>query len=123
MPINEPRELIIAYDIADPKRLARVHRLMKKLALPLQYSVFYTRMNDRQKQQMIKLLEKKINPKQDDIRIYPLVTNYVALYLGHSPFMDGLQMSWQCGQWSEAVVETLVKSAKKSVKDENQTDA
>ncbi len=45
MSANHAREFIISYDIADPKRLSRIHRMLKRLAMPLQYSVFYARMS------------------------------------------------------------------------------
>ena len=31
---------LVTYDIADPKRLSRLFRFMKKQGVPLQYSVF-----------------------------------------------------------------------------------
>ena len=65
------REYIITYDIADPKRLNRIHRMLKRLAIPLQYSVFYIRMSDHQRDKLARLLERKINTREDDIRIYP----------------------------------------------------
>ena len=37
---NQPGLYLIAYDIADPKRLSRVHRALKREGLPVQYSVF-----------------------------------------------------------------------------------
>ena len=113
MAINQPREIIIAYDIVDPKRLQRIHRLLKKLAIPLQYSVFYTRMSDRQRNKLNTLLQKKINPKEDDIRIYPLSKNYQALYIGHAPFTEGLQLEWQRGKWQQAMSQVLKESEKK----------
>lgn len=107
MPTNKPREIIISYDIANPRRLQRVHRLLKRIAIPLQYSVFYTRMSDRQRTKLITLLEHKINPKEDDIRIYPLTKNYLALYIGQSPFMEGLQLEWQRGEWQQAMTKAF----------------
>ena len=33
-------QYLIGYDIADPKRLQRIHRRMTKYATPIQYSIF-----------------------------------------------------------------------------------
>ena len=38
--------LLLCYDIRDPKRLQKVHREVKKVGMPLQYSVFYIEMNN-----------------------------------------------------------------------------
>ena len=37
---NQANLYLIAYDIADPKRLVKVHRTLKRQGLPVQYSVF-----------------------------------------------------------------------------------
>lgn len=40
MALNERRSWLIAYDIALPKRLSRIHRYTKSVATPLQYSLY-----------------------------------------------------------------------------------
>lgn len=63
---------LIAYDIADPKRLRRVHALLKGRALPLQYSVFLGRFTGKELDDLEQELRRRIHPKQDDVRIYAL---------------------------------------------------
>ena len=103
MATNQPREHIIAYDIADPKRLAKLHRMLKKIALPLQYSVFYMRMSDKQRDKLADSLENKIDPQSDDVRIYALPKHFTACCLGRKAIMDGLQLSWEQGRWFNSV--------------------
>ena len=103
MATNKPREHIIAYDITDPKRLARLHCMLRKLALPLQYSVFYMRMSDRQREKLAALLENKIDARLDDVRIYPLPDHFTACFLGRKPIMEGLQLNWEQGRWFDSV--------------------
>ena len=110
---DHAREYIISYDIADPKRLGRIHRMIKRLAMPLQYSVFYTRMSERQRDKLANLLENKINPKEDDIRIYPLPNGYNVQYLGQNPFGEGLQLVRQNGHWQAAIDQELAKAQKR----------
>ena len=45
---------LIAYDIANPKRLSRVHKTLKKQGLPVQYSVFTVVMK---RKALLRLLE------------------------------------------------------------------
>ncbi|MBX3630284.1 MAG: CRISPR-associated endonuclease Cas2 [Nitrosomonas sp.] len=42
---NQSNLYLIAYDIADSKRLARVHRVLKQQGLPVQFSVFMVVLN------------------------------------------------------------------------------
>jgi CRISPR-associated protein Cas2 len=76
------RTYLIAYDIADAKRLARVHRYMKRVAVPLQYSVFVTRLTERQLDKVMAALARLINPRQDDVRAYPVPASPEWRWLG-----------------------------------------
>ncbi len=115
MPVNQPREHIIAYDIADPTRLARIHRMLKRLALPLQYSVFYAKLTDRQRDKLADLIARIIHPKEDDVRMYPLPQEYQLLYLGQRPLMEGLKLDWQRGQWHDALDDLLDAEDRKTL--------
>ncbi len=119
MSIDHRREYIISYDIGDPKRLQRIHRMLKRLAIPLQYSVFYTSMSERQRGKLADLLGRKIEPKEDDVRIYPLPSGYNVQYLGQPPFMEGLHPGAQSGQWTDAIDDILADEARKQQKAEH----
>jgi len=51
------RPHIIAYDIADKKRLQKVHRLVREHAIPLQRSVFLASMTPYQCDKLMKALK------------------------------------------------------------------
>ena len=72
---------IIAYDIASPRRLLRVHRYMKSCAVPVQYSVFMTRGNESFLDKILDNLAKIIHPKEDDVRVYPVPENPEVIWL------------------------------------------
>jgi CRISPR-associated protein Cas2 len=61
---------IIAYDIADPARLRRVHKFLAKRAFALQYSVFAADLNARELGAMKRGFLKLIDEEKDDIRFY-----------------------------------------------------
>ncbi|RMF80843.1 MAG: CRISPR-associated endonuclease Cas2 [Nitrospirae bacterium] len=82
---------LICYDIADPKRLVRVHRYLKGEALALQYSVFFGRFTTAQIAHLEDGLAERIDPKEDDVRIYPLPEDFQVWALGASaPLPPGL---------------------------------
>ncbi len=72
MPVNEPKLFLVCYDIANPKRLVRVHRYLKKQGMPLQYSVFLVQETGESMDQLLDDLSDIINAKKDDIRAYPI---------------------------------------------------
>ena len=95
------RDYIICYDIANPRRLGRIHRQLKKQALALQYSVFLFRGSDAQLQQCLDKLQALMDEHQDDIRAYPLPHRGLRLVLGASALPEGIVLSslpeqWQC---------------------------
>ncbi|MDR3515414.1 MAG: CRISPR-associated endonuclease Cas2 [Azospirillaceae bacterium] len=81
---------LISYDIADPKRLVRLHRRLKNLATPIQYSVFLGRLTDNQLCHCVTMIEATINPRVDDVRIYPLPETGWSRRLGHPLFPTGI---------------------------------
>jgi CRISPR-associated protein Cas2 len=60
---------IVSYDIADQKRLRRVHRTMKGYGEPLQYSVFRCDLSSSERILMIEALSKVINHREDQVML------------------------------------------------------
>lgn len=83
---------LIAYDIADPRRLGHVHRLMKKVAVPIQYSVFLAWLNERQLDRLVEQLRARIDVGKDDVRLYHLPVTTELTTLGKQLFPDGVQV-------------------------------
>lgn len=83
---------LIAYDIADPRRLGRVHRLLKKVAMPIQYSVFLAWLNDREVELLAEELRGHINVREDDVRLYHLPAATELTTLGKQWLPDGVQL-------------------------------
>lgn len=61
---------VICYDVRDPKRLGRLHRMLKKHALAVQYSVFGARMGIRGVQALVQKIRQEIDSEADDVRLY-----------------------------------------------------
>lgn len=72
MALNEARRWLIAYDVCEPRRLARVHRLLTRAAVPVQYSVFVTSGSQAQLRQLAQQISALIDPAADDVRMYPI---------------------------------------------------
>jgi CRISPR-associated protein Cas2 len=89
---------IIAYDIADPSRLRRVHRYLKAVAFPVQYSVFIARLTEATLAELLDDLQVMIAPKEDDLRAYPLPQNADSVTLGRSSLPEDLILA--TGDWS-----------------------
>ncbi len=90
MPSNEKRPYLLSYDIANPKRLVRIHRVVSESGLSLQYSVFYFFCSAREIQGLKEMLCQKIDSRRDDIRIYPLPRRIQVDTLGKAPVADGV---------------------------------
>ncbi len=63
---------LLAYDIADPKRLRRTYQKMLGFGDPLQYSVFYCELSPVEKQLLKEALWQIINQKEDRLMLVHL---------------------------------------------------
>jgi CRISPR-associated protein Cas2 len=72
MALNQVRNWLIAYDIANPRRLQRVHRALCRHAVPVQYSVFAARCSPAKLGIIRAALATLIKRQEDDVRFYPV---------------------------------------------------
>ena len=92
-------DTIICYDIADPKRLGRLFRFLRKCAAPLQYSVFLFSGDDRQLERCLQGLLRLIDTKEDDLRAYPLPARGLRVRLGKPALPEGILWSGLPASW------------------------
>jgi CRISPR-associated protein Cas2 len=92
MAIHAPQLFLLAYDIADPRRLVRVHRTVKQQGMPLQYSVFLIIATPAVLDGLLAELDDIIDPRADDIRVYPLPTRLDAEGYGRQFLPAGVML-------------------------------
>ena len=90
MPLNKKTPWLLCYDIADERRLYRVHRTISRFSIPFQYSVYYTFGTKNQIQRIIEDVEKLIDKNQDDVRAYPLSSTAQTYVFGSSLLPEGI---------------------------------
>lgn len=88
-PHSHAQRWLIAYDIKNPKRLAKVGRYINKEAVRMQYSIYVLAGTRRKMDEVSAELEKLINPKEDDVRVYPMGENTRLWGLGTQFILDG----------------------------------
>ncbi len=76
------RPYLVAYDIADPKRLCRVHKILTRYAVPVQYSVFIGTFTPTNLEALKKELVQAMENDEDDIRMYPISRNADPITIG-----------------------------------------
>jgi CRISPR-associated protein Cas2 len=79
---------LISYDIANPKRLSRVHRVLKKEGLPVQYSVFTVVMKRPRLLRLLDRISDRIVWQEDDVRCYRLPEHTETVSLGRQYFPE-----------------------------------
>lgn len=82
---------LIAYDVRDPRRLSTLHRMLKKHALAVQYSVFVGRFTRRGINRLRVLIGGIIAP-EDDVRLYPLPQKPDWVFYGRSALPDAVYL-------------------------------
>ena len=72
MSIHKVAEWLVTYDIADPRRLARVFKCLKQVGIPVQYSIFSVDASNEKMGTLMSQLATLIDPRVDDVRAYRL---------------------------------------------------
>jgi CRISPR-associated protein Cas2 len=85
---NQP--YLICYDIRNPKRLVKVHKIACKTATAVQYSVFYAELGQPAVDALMEDFNEVIDPRVDDIRIYSVASFDQAAIIGETPADKGI---------------------------------
>ena len=112
MPHDASRQYLICYDIANPRRLGRIHRHLAHHALPLQYSVFYYQASEQQLARRLQELRALMDECADDIRAYPIGARSLRLHLGTGTLPEGIHYTPLPADWREPCAPaTLIQPA------------
>ncbi len=63
---------LLTYDIADPKRLAKVAKAMEAVGERVQDAVFEAYLNDVELDKLLKKVQKVMKAEEDSLRVYVL---------------------------------------------------
>jgi CRISPR-associated protein Cas2 len=72
--------------------LGRVHRRVRRQGIPLQYSVFLIHATPAHLDDLLAALDALIDPRVDDIRVYPLPANLDAESYGRQFLPLGVRL-------------------------------
>ena len=81
---------LVTYDIADPKRLTRLFKFLKKQGVPLQYSVFLVEASAIKMNSLVLQMKAMVDGQADDVRAYRLPENLWQVTLGASILPDDI---------------------------------
>ena len=85
---NTAARYLVTYDIANPRRLGRLFRYLKKEGIPVQYSVFLVETSAVEIGHIMGRIARIINLDEDDVRAYRLPDNGWRASLGASILPD-----------------------------------
>jgi CRISPR-associated protein Cas2 len=92
MALNQVRNWLIAYDISQPRRLRRVHKLLCGYAVPVQYSVFAARCSPAMAGVIRGSVAMLIDKRADDVRFYPVPEPAHLFVFGRKALPEGLRL-------------------------------
>ena len=84
------RDFVIGYDICNQRRLTKAYRVSINHAVPIEYSIFVLNGTIHDARRCMKALERIIDPKEDDLRCYPLPSRGLQLRLGKASLPEGI---------------------------------
>lgn len=79
---------LVAYDIANPSRLKKVHKHLKKNGIAAQKSVFFVRGTESRVNILLNEIETVMDRKEDDLRAYPIINPKEVWVFGPNPLAD-----------------------------------
>lgn len=100
MSTNSPRPYLICYDIADARRLGRLHRFIADYAILVQYSVYICWLGPAALLELSAGIDERIDSQEDDVRIYPLPERLSFVTLGRGSKPSGVHLFEDDKLWS-----------------------
>ena len=70
--MSHKQPVLICYDVADPKRLRRVFREVRDMALPVQKSVFVAKLTGEEVETLLGHLEECLDLEEDRLQVFAL---------------------------------------------------
>jgi CRISPR-associated protein Cas2 len=92
MSTHQDKIWLVAYDIRQPRRLRRVHRILRRQGLAAQYSAFTVEADDAAILTLLAALEAQIDRSEDDLRAYHLPARCPVWRLGAQRWPEGVCM-------------------------------
>lgn len=81
---------LIVYDISNDKRLRRVHRYLRRIATPLQKSVFEAMLDAEEARTLQEALTHRIDSDQDSLEFFRLTAGVRQISLGRPWLPEGI---------------------------------
>ncbi|MBF0452419.1 MAG: CRISPR-associated endonuclease Cas2 [Candidatus Magnetomorum sp.] len=97
---------MIAYDIANPKRLQKVHRRLKKKGIAAQKSVFFTRGTENDINELMDHIGMFMKFSEDDLRAYPIIEPTSIWTNGTNPIAQGTTLTFTTRQSNKTMKKT-----------------
>ena len=79
---------LVGYDIAHPKRLVKIYRMLRKEGLATQKSLFFVKGTEPQLNDLLDRMARIMAPREDDLRAYPIVHPRDVWTNGPNPLAD-----------------------------------
>ena len=83
-------DMLVAYDIADPRRLGRVAKVIKDYGVRVQKSIFEVNVKDKRFDEMKRRVEEIIDEEEDGVKYFPLCEKCAGTVeiIGQGVFID-----------------------------------
>ena len=92
MSASETKTWLVCYDIREPRRLRRVHRVLRKRGATVQYSAFSVRTDDAGVRDLLETLRGEIAEQADDVRAYHVPARCKVWAIGKQMLPDGVEV-------------------------------